>query len=146
VDDEPKILEGLQRMLRPQRQRWEMAFASGGEAALAQLEAAPFDVIVSDMRMPGMDGATLLTRVRDRFPDVVRMILTGHTSLEAALRAVPVAHQSLVKPCDASYLQVAVERACSLKALMGSDVLCRVVGSMRELPALPRTYAALMQA
>ena len=65
VDDEPRILEGLRRMLRPQRHEWEMAFAPGGEAALAMMEASPFDVIVSDMRMPGMDGATLLCRVRE---------------------------------------------------------------------------------
>jgi CheY-like chemotaxis protein len=68
VDDESRILEGLQRMLRPQRQHWEMAFASSGEAALKLLEERPFDVIVSDMRMPVMDGAALLTHVRDRFP------------------------------------------------------------------------------
>ncbi len=60
VDDEPRILEGLRRMLRPQRHEWEMAFAPGGEAALAMMEASPFDVIVSDMRMPGIDGAVPL--------------------------------------------------------------------------------------
>jgi CheY-like chemotaxis protein len=70
VDDESKILEGLQRMLRPERHRWEMAFASGGAAALSLLEAAPFDVIVSDMRMPGMDGAALLNVVRAKYPNV----------------------------------------------------------------------------
>lgn len=53
VDDEPRILDGLRRMLRPLREEWEMAFAPGGESALAMLEAHSFDVIVSDMRMPG---------------------------------------------------------------------------------------------
>ena len=146
VDDEPRILEGLQRMLRPQRQHWEMSFASSGEAALKLLAEKPFDVIVTDMRMPGMDGATLLIEVRDRFPSVVRMVLTGYTSLESAVRAIPVAHQFMVKPCDPSLLQVTVERACSLKALMGSDTICQTVGAMRELPSLPRTYGALVQA
>src|ERR1017187_10837442 len=101
VDDEPRILEGLQRMLRPQRHEWEMAFAPGGEAALALMEASPFDVIVSDMRMPVIDGATLLCRVRDLHPQVVRIVLSGHTELSTALRVVPVAHQFLAKPCDA---------------------------------------------
>ena len=68
VDDEVKILEGLQRMLRPQRHTWEMAFAPSGQAALQMMEAAPFDVIVSDMRMPGMDGAALLKAVREKYP------------------------------------------------------------------------------
>jgi len=146
VDDESRILEGLQRMLRPQRQHWEMAFASGGAAALKLLEERPFDVIVSDMRMPEMDGAALLTHVRDRFPGVVRMVLSGHTSLGSALRAIPVAHQFMVKPCDPSLLRVTVDRACELRDLLGSDLILRTVGAMRELPTLPRTYAAMVQA
>jgi len=146
VDDEPRILEGLRRMLRPQRQEWEMAFAPGGEAALALLEASPFDVIVSDMRMPGMDGAKLLARVRDRYPQVVRIVLSGHTELSTALRVVPVAHQFLAKPCDAGTLRVAVERACHLKGLLNDDSIRCTVGALRDLPSLPRTYAALTQA
>jgi HD-like signal output (HDOD) protein/CheY-like chemotaxis protein len=146
VDDEPRILEGLRRMLRAQRQEWEMAFAPGGEAALALMEASPFDVIVSDMRMPGMDGAKLLARVRELHPQVVRIVLSGHTSLSTALRAVPVAHQFLAKPCDAGTLRVAVERACHLKGLLSDDSIRRTVGALRDLPSLPRTYDALTQA
>src|ERR1035437_1130520 len=89
VDDQPSLLEGLQRMLRPQRARWEPMFASGGEAALRMLEASPFDVVVTGMRMPGMDGAQFLECVRDRFPGVVRIILSGYCEMESTLRAVP---------------------------------------------------------
>src|SRR6185437_12426399 len=109
VDDEPKILEGLQRMLRPQRNEWEMAFAPGGEAALAMLAAENFDVIVSDMRMPGVDGAALLETVRANYPGMLRVILSGYTELEASYRAVPVAHQFLLKPCDPDALRIAIE-------------------------------------
>ena len=146
VDDEPRILEGLRRMLRPQRREWDMAFAPGGEAALALMEASPFDVIVSDMRMPGIDGAALLSRVRDQYPQVVRIVLSGHTELASALRAVPVAHQFLAKPCDAEMLRVAVERACHLKALLSDDSIRRTVGALGDLPSLPRTYQALTTA
>ncbi len=146
VDDEPRVLDGLQRMLRPYRDRWDMAFASSGQMALQQMEASPFDVVVTDMRMPGMDGQVLLTEVRDRYPGTVRMVLTGHTSLEGALRAVPVAHQFLVKPCDPNMLRVAVERACSLQALLGSELIRRTIGSMQSLPPMPKTYACLAQA
>jgi HD-like signal output (HDOD) protein len=110
------------------------------------MEASPFDVIVSDMRMPGMDGAALLTRVRDRYPEVVRIVLSGHSSLPSALRAVPVAHQFLAKPCDAEMLRVAIERACHLRALLNDDSLRRTVGALGDLPAVPRTYQALTQA
>lgn len=146
VDDEPNVLHGLQRMLRSQREEWEMSFAQGGEAALAMMAAAPFDVIVSDMRMGGMDGATLLAQVRERFPEVIRIILSGHADLNAAFRAVPVAHQFLGKPCDSSTLRVAIERACGLQTVLNDEVLRRTVGSIRQLPALPRTYAALTEA
>ncbi len=146
VDDEPRILEGLRRMLRSQRHEWEMAFAPGGEAALALMEASPFDVIVSDMRMPGMDGASLLWRVREVHPEVVRIVLSGHTELSTALRVVPVAHQFLAKPCDAEMLRVAIERACHLKALLSDDSIRRTVTALGDLPSVPRTYEALTQA
>jgi CheY-like chemotaxis protein len=110
------------------------------------MEASPFDVIVSDMRMPGMDGARLLARVREQYPQVVRIVLSAHRELSTALRAVPVAHQFLAKPCDAATLRVAVERACHLKGLLNDDSIRRTVGALRDLPSLPRTYDALTQA
>jgi HD-like signal output (HDOD) protein len=146
VDDEPRILDGLRRMLRPQREEWEMAFAPGGEAALALLDAHPFDVIVSDMRMPGLDGAALLHRVRDQYPQIVRIVLTGQTEMSTTLRVVPVAHQFLAKPCDAGVLRVAIERACHLQSLLNDDAIRRNVGAMGDLPSLARTYHELTHA
>jgi putative nucleotidyltransferase with HDIG domain len=146
VDDEIKILEGLQRMLRPQRKEWEMAFAPGGQAALSMLEASTFDVIVTDMRMPGIDGAALLGIAREKYPSVLRIVLSGYTELEAAYRAVPVAHQFLLKPCDPDALRAAIERATSLVTVLNSKMLASLVGSLQELPSLPRTYAQLRRA
>jgi len=146
VDDEPRILEGLQRMLRPQRSEWEMAFAPGGEAALAMLEAESFDVIVSDMRMPGVDGAALLEAVRERYPGMLRLILSGYTELEASFRAVPVAHQFLLKPCDPDALRIAIERATSLLEALNSKMLTGLVGSLQDLPSVPRAFAELRNA
>jgi HD-like signal output (HDOD) protein len=143
VDDEPRFLEGLQRMLRLQKQEWEMAFAPSGHTALALMEASPFDVIVSDMRMPGIDGAALLAHVRERYPQVVRIVLSDNAEISTALRVVPVAHQFLAKPCDAEMLRVAIERACHLKALLHDDSIRRTVGGLSELPSVPRTYHAL---
>jgi HD-like signal output (HDOD) protein/CheY-like chemotaxis protein len=133
-------------MLRTQSHEWEMAFAPGGEAALALMEAAPFDVIVSDMWMPGMDGVKLLAHVREQYPHVVRIMLSAPTELSTALRVVPVAHQFLTKPCDVAMLRGAVERACHLKGLLNDDSIRRTVGALRDLPSLPRTYDALTQA
>lgn len=146
VDDEPKILEGLQRMLRPQRNEWEMAFAPGGEAALAMLEAETFDVIVSDMRMPVVDGAALLEIVREKYPGMLRVILSGYTELEASFRAVPVAHQFLLKPCDPDALRIAIERATSLIQALNSKMLTGLVGSLQDLPSVPRAFSELRNA
>ena len=74
VDDEPNVLQAMQRQLR---KRFRVVIAEGGEEALTALKSkGPFAVIVSDMRMPGMDGVQLLTRVKDNFPDTVRIMLT----------------------------------------------------------------------
>lgn len=146
VDDEPNVLEGLQRTLRSQRHEWEMAFAPGGEAALAMLAAAPFDVVVSDMRMPGMDGAALLEIVRQQYPSMLRIVLSGYTEMEASLRAVPVAHQFLLKPCEPNTLRAAIDRATSLIEVLNSKMMVSLVGAMRDLPSLPRTYMELRKA
>jgi HD-like signal output (HDOD) protein/CheY-like chemotaxis protein len=143
VDDEISILDGLKRMLRPMRAEWEMAFAPGGEAALSLLQESAFDVIVTDMRMPGMDGATLLEIVRERYPGTLRIILSGYTELQASLRAVPVAHQFLLKPCDPEMLRAAIARATSLGEVLDSKMLTSLVGALRDLPSLPRVFAEL---
>lgn len=146
LDDEPKSLAGLERSLDMQRRSWQMSFVSTPEAALERLAKGPFDVIVSDLRPPRGNNPKLLASVRERFPNVVRIMLTQGNPLEAALIAVPVAHQFLTKPCDADVLRVAVERACNLKGLLHNELVDRLVGGVQQLPALPRTYAALTSA
>lgn len=146
VDDEPRILEGLQRSLRPCRKQWEMAFANNGQEALDILAKGAFDVIVSDMRMPGMDGARLLELVRDRYPGMMRIVLSGQFEMEAAMRAVPVAHQFLTKPCDAGKLQAVMERSSGGTSEVADSGIRRVIAAIGELPALPSTYAALAAA
>lgn len=146
VDDEPNILEGLRNLLRRHRHKWNMTFAAGGPAALALLNAQNFDVIVSDMQMPGMDGAALLAHVQRQHPRTVRIVLSGHTELQAALQAIPVAHQFLTKPCDAVELENAVERACTLQSLVEDPKIRQAVGGIQQLPTLPRVYHQLMQA
>ena len=100
VDDEPFILSALRRLFRPQGYR--MLLAGSGEAALALLETEPVDLVVSDMRMPGMDGAALLAQVRERWPLVGRILLTGHADLgstEAAIHHGQI-HRYVTKPWD----------------------------------------------
>jgi len=87
------------------------------------MEAAAFDVIVADAQMPGMDGAELLPRVCEKYPNAVRMVLANQKEMEGTLRAVPVAHQFLLKPCDPNMLRVAIARATSLSDVLNSKLL-----------------------
>ena len=143
VDDDRDVLEGLRAMLRDQHKRWDMVFVAGGEEAIAELERSRIDVIVCDMRMPRIDGATLLRHVQDRHPRVVRIVLSGYAELESALRTVPVAHQFLTKPCDAELLRNVVDRACNLQALIGDETIRDLIGKLGKLPSLPRVYLQL---
>ena len=148
VDDEPPVLDGLQNLLRKNRRKWEMSFTASGEAALALLQTQSFDVLVSDMRMSGVDGAQLLRYAKEHHPKTVRIILSGYTEIKAALQAMPVAHQFLSKPCDAQELENVVDRACMVQALLDDTDgnLRQVIGRIDQLPSIPRVYHALMQA
>ncbi|MER3474355.1 MAG: two-component system response regulator [Armatimonadota bacterium] len=145
VDDEPNVLQGLQRMLRPMRSEWEMEFAGGGEEALQKMEQAPFDVIVSDMRMPGMNGAQLLKEVARRYPDTVRIVLSGHSDREYILQLVTTTHQYLAKPCDAQTIKDTVNRACALRDLLTSKELSALVSQVKSLPSLPSLYTRIIE-
>ncbi len=146
VDDDPNVLVGLRNVLRTKRREWDMVFAIGPEEALAKLAEGPFDVVVSDMRMPRMDGASFLARVKQLQPRAVRMILSGQTELESVMKSVFIAHMFLSKPCDPVLLQRVVDRACRLQAILSSDELRAAAGKIEMLPAAPKTYVALNEA
>src|SRR5688572_86255 len=101
VDDESRVLDGLARMLRGRRNVWNMSFAVGGAAALKRLDTETFDVVVSDLRMPDIDGLAVLTYARDKQPGAVRIALSGQTDLRMLTQTVSIVHQLLAKPCDA---------------------------------------------
>ena len=140
VDDEVKVIDGLRRMLRPLRDEWAMEFTTSGREALALLATRPFDVIVTDMRMPEMDGAQLLDVVRMRFPKMVRIVLTGQCNRESVLRLLAVAHRHLTMPCDADTLKSAIARTCALRDLLNNPVLLGMISQMRSVPSLPALY------
>jgi HD-like signal output (HDOD) protein/ActR/RegA family two-component response regulator len=144
VDDEPKVLDGLKRMLHGMRREWEMAFANSGREALEMLRSRPFDVLISDMRMPGMDGYQLLDKVRQLHPQVVRIILSGYSDREIILRSVRSAHQFLAKPCEAEVLKATVARACALRDLLKDGSLIELISGIDSLPSLPALYAKVV--
>jgi HD-like signal output (HDOD) protein len=143
VDDEPALLDGLRGRLRGLRSRWDMVFVESGSRAIAEIEQCPFDVVVSDMRMPVMDGVQLLTTVSERWPATVRIVLSGHVQEEQSARLLTTAHQYLSKPCNAQQLENVIERCMQLHQLLTEPRLRSVVGRVKKLPALPEAYARL---
>jgi HD-like signal output (HDOD) protein len=144
VDDDKQLLRSLGRMLWGVRNRWDMAFAESGQQALELLSRQPFDVIVADMRMPGMDGTQLLGRVLRDYPWVMRLMLSGDTDREHIMRAVPVAHQFLTKPVSAQQLTTTIDRGCRLRDMILGEDIKSLIGQIASLPTLPEIYTRLL--
>ncbi len=124
VDDEENILHGYKRTLR---REFTVDIATSGAQALAMIDAAPaYPVIVSDMRMPQMDGVQFLSEVSRRYPDTVRIMLTGQADMQDAIAAVNEGHifRFLTKPCDSVTLT---------KALTAGQNQYRLITAEREL-------------
>ena len=119
VDDERSVLRALERMLRPQCDRWSMTFVQNAADALAHLACRRVDVVVTDMRMPGMNGAELLGLVRARRPKTIRIILSGEVDIDlepepdaggaTSAASTALAHMRLYKPCDAGVIMHALD-------------------------------------
>jgi HD-like signal output (HDOD) protein/CheY-like chemotaxis protein len=146
VDDEPRVLQGLRQSLRNRRNEWDMVFVEGAERALAELEGGPFDAVISDMRMPSIDGAELLDRVREAQPQALRVVLSGQMDEQTAARAAASAHRFLAKPCETDVLVETIRRALELRARLCSKRMLACIGGMSRLPSLPESCASLNRA
>jgi HD-like signal output (HDOD) protein len=141
VDDEPNVLSGLRRMMRPMRHEWDMTFATSGREALDVLGNGPNDlVVVTDLLMPGMDGVELLREIKRCRPQAVRIILSGHASTQIRLESLGVTHQFFTKPCEPKVLSEAIEAVRALQAVLAHEGLRAVVGAIDKLPSLPKLY------
>ena len=145
VDDEPDLLDSLRDALRKYRKVWRISFATGGEAALANLASEPTDVIVCDMQMPGMDGATLLSDVQDRHPDTIRIVLSGYANPLVVARAATAAHRFLAKPCNLEELGLLIERSCALHDMTKEAEVYRLTAAATSLPSRPGLYPDIAQ-
>lgn len=140
VDDEENILKGLRRSLHPARDEWSMNFVSSGKEALDLMKTKKYDVIISDMRMPHMNGVELLSRVKELYPYTLRIILSGYSETELILNCVKVAHQYLPKPSNFNTIKSTVDTALRLSASFQNEKLQKTVSKIESLPTLPRIY------
>lgn len=143
VDDEPNVLQGLRRTLHGMRDQWVMDFVAKASTAIEKLQQSRFDVVVSDMRMPEIDGAELLETVREHDPSIARIVLSGQTDINTSLRTAGIAHQFLIKPCRVDTLIASIHKACSLRERLCDREILRIVSGLHALPAIPEIYHQL---
>lgn len=143
VDDEVDILAGLQNTLRKRTDEWDMKFVMSSKEALEVLANAKFDIIVSDMQMPGMDGAELLAIVQELYPHMTRFLLTGQADRQSILRTIPVTHQFIYKPCSPENLLDLLDRTCALHSRIQNEIVRRLVSTAQSVPSVPKVAARI---
>jgi HD-like signal output (HDOD) protein len=146
VDDEPSMLRVLRLGMRSMAGTWEMEFAGSGEDGLALIQQKAFDLVVTDMRMPGMNGAQLLNHVLRLHPETVRIVLSGYSDLSEVVNCVGLTHQFLEKPCSLEDLKGCLKRVTQIKMRLANEKISSLAASLRNLPSLPSLYLEIADA
>ena len=111
-----------------------------GNEALNFMSKSPFDAVVSDIQIQGIDGVELLDTVNERYPETVRIIHSEFTDPEMVLKSKNTVHQFLMKPCSAETMKNTIERTCTLRDLLRDEALKKIIAGIRTLPSLPVLY------
>ena len=143
VDDEKQILRALKRLFVSSD--YEVHFADGGERALELVKEQDFDLLVTDIRMPEMDGIELLRQVKDASPLTLRVALSGYTDNKKIYSALEdnLAKLYLFKPWDNKELTSLIDRLFELEDILKDKKLLNLINNLDELPTVPDLYAEL---
>ena len=144
VDDESNVLDATRRSLHHMRNEWRMEFVNSGMAALESMAREPADVLVSDMRMPGMDGWQLLAEAKRRYPQIIRLILSGYADPMSTMRSIGTAHQYLAKPCESAALKAAIGKSLLQRTILSSEHLASLAGGVELLPSPPQAFQEIL--
>ncbi len=145
VEDNEVLLQLYSIMLSSERDQWETTVAPDGQAAMELLRHSAFDVVASDMQMPGMSGIELLTEVRKMHPQTSRIIISGVSDQAAAADSLNCTHLFIPKPFEVDTLRATLARIVSLDAYLKDDKLRGLAGKMRSLPSFPMVYLEIIQ-
>ena len=145
VDDEPQALQDVSETIENEVQEWKVEMATSGCQALNMLDSGKFDVLVSDLQAPGMDGDQWLESVGEQHPSLLRVVLTGQADRETVLQAIRPMHQFLSKPCEPSKLIEKIRRAEIFQETITSTEVLNAIGQANCLPSLPSIVTELDQ-
>jgi response regulator RpfG family c-di-GMP phosphodiesterase len=140
VDDDPTLVRAYTLVLQSQSARWEVRSATSAAAALELANREAFDIVVADMRMPGMSGVELIAEIRKRHPQTSRVVLSGVRDQEEVARCLGDTHQFIAKPVDLETLRATIERLCQLDAYLSDANVRALVGQFGVLPSFPALY------
>ena len=146
VDDEPAMIRVLKMGMRQMAAEWDVQFAEGGEAGLELVKKENFDVIVTDMRMAGINGAQLLNHVLRHNPETIRIVLSGYADLSEVVSCVGLTHQFLTKPCSLDDLKSCLRKVAGIKEKLGHAKLRELTGGLACLPGIPELYLEITEA
>lgn len=145
VDDEQWVLDFLQMSLRALANEWEMEFVLTAEDALKRLAQSTYDVVLSDIHLPGMSGIQLFYEVKAKYPYTIRIAFSGAADQQTITHAQKIAHQVLPKPLTPAMLRASITRARALRDQVSNETVERLVKGLRDLPTIPTLYEDLLE-
>lgn len=143
VDAENFHLNAIRRSFRIDKDKWTVSLANDAVAALRIILDKPVDILVTETMLPGMNGLEFLELVRQRFPHIIRILLSGHVDRDVVLKSIGIAHQYLAKPCDDAELKATINRAYMMRGFLPDETLKSLVTRISALPSLPRLYVEI---
>ena len=143
VNDEPKLITGLKSNFSLQQKDWELIFVNDDIEAAEKLETEKIDVIISDISLDRIDGTKLLKKVRERYPHIIRIVLSRYANDHMALRNSRVVHQSIAKPTTPEIIVNTIEKAHKLRNQLKDSELLSLINTIDVLPSLPDIYLKL---
>ena len=146
VDDEVTLLRLMKLGMRSMANEWDMHFVESAEEALKLINLQPFDVVITDMRMPGMNGAQLLNRILHEHPKTVRIVLSGYADLSEVTNCVGLTHQFLDKPCSLDDLKNCLRRVTNVQSHLHHEKIRAATAGLKNLPSLPKVYFEIAEA
>lgn len=144
IDDHENVLHSLKLSLRSMRNEWDMSFAPSGAQGLDMFRQILPDVVVTDMRMPDMDGASVLRNIRKYKPDVGKIILSGYSDKETVIRNMQLANEYLSKPCRTEELIAAIRKTLSTNDIVLNSEIKNIIAEIETVPSCSDAYERLV--